>query len=80
MQNLATEIKTYNSRLPDLLAHQGKFVLIKGEQIVSIFDSYQDALQAGYDKYGLESFLVKAISPAEQVSFFTRNVVAQCQA
>jgi hypothetical protein len=53
----------------------GKFVLIKDGQLVDKYDTYQDALQAGYLKYGLERFLVKQVAPAGQVAFFTRALI-----
>ena len=77
MTNLETEINTYNELLPSLLDRQGKFVLIKGTEKVGIYDSYQDALASGYEKFQLKTFLVKQISPAEQISSFTRDL---CQA
>ena len=80
MATLDKEIETYNKLLPQLLAHQGKFVLIKGEEQAGTFDTYQDALEAGYAKYKLEPFLVKQISPAEQIAFFTRNIGRVCPA
>ncbi len=48
--HLQTEIATYNSRLSDLLASAGKFALIKGED-VQLFDTYNDALKAGYERF-----------------------------
>jgi hypothetical protein len=73
--DLSEEIGTYNRLLPKLLlAHQGKFVLIKGSDQAGTFDSYQDALAAGYAKFKLEPFLVKQIVPAERVSYFTRDL------
>ncbi len=67
---LAIEIETYNQLLPGLLDSQGKFVLIKGTYKIGIYDSYQDAIAAGYGKFALEPFLIKQIAPAEQVSHF----------
>jgi len=31
-----------------LLANEGKFVLIHGEEIAGVFDTYHDALKIGY--------------------------------
>ena len=80
MATLDQEIKTYNDRLPTLLTHAGKHVLIKGNDIAGTFDSYEDALKFGYGKFGLEPFLIKKIAPAEQVSYFTRSFVGACPA
>ena len=76
---LETEIETYRRLLPELLAKQGKFVLIKGNEQAGTFDTYGDALKAGYEKFKLEPFLVKQISPAEQISYFTREL-HECRA
>lgn len=76
MENLLKEIKLYNDALPSLMGQVGKFVLIGAGEIVGTYDSYEDALKFGYEKFGLDPFLVKRIAPAEQVSFFTRDLVA----
>jgi hypothetical protein len=76
MTNLESEIATYNRLLPGLLGQQGKFVLIKGAEQFGIFETYQDALSAGYQKFQLDPFFVKQISPAERVAFFTRDLTA----
>lgn len=78
MGTLDTEITTYNAQLPSLMEHQGKFVVIKGDNVIGIYDTYGDALKQGYEKLGLENFLVKCIMPAEQVSFISRHVIP-CQ-
>lgn len=80
MATLDTELRTYTENLHGLLDKQGKFVLIKGTQVVDTYDSYEDALKAGYAKFQLEPFLVKKISAAEQVSFFTRDMGTACPA
>jgi hypothetical protein len=79
MTTLNREIETYNRLLPELLAQQGKFVLIKGDEQFGTFDSYNDALAAGYDKFKLEPFLVRQIAATEFVAYFTRDVDAVCR-
>ena len=75
---LNTEIETYNSKLPELISSAGKFVVIHGQDIAGTFDTYNDGLKFAYQEFGLKPFLIKKISPAEQVSYFTRNLQA-CQ-
>lgn len=72
MSDLKQEIDTYNRHLPTLLRQQGKFVLIKSTEIAGIFDSYLEALTAGYQRFKLDSFLVKQITPAQPVAYFSR--------
>ena len=69
---LETEIKTYESRLDELLAYEGKYVVINGQDVIGTFDSYADALQAAYSKFPTGEFLVKRIQAVEQVQFIAR--------
>ena len=69
---LDQEIETYRQQLPSLLLEEGKFALIHGRELVGIFDTYQDALTAGYEKFGIQPFLVKQIKAIEQVHFISR--------
>lgn len=75
---LQKEISTYNRELSTLLVKAGKFVLIKGEIVEGIYDSYEDALSIGYERFGLAPFLVKRIAPTEQISFFSRDFSSAC--
>lgn len=69
---LEKEIETYKNKLPSILGDQGKYVLIKELDIVGIYSTYDDAITVGYEKFGLEPFLVKKISADEEIHFFTR--------
>lgn len=75
---LEKELETYKQKLSELAADEGKYVLIKGDKVVSVYDTYADALKEGYDKFGLETFLVKKIEAVEQVQYITRNVLFSC--
>jgi hypothetical protein len=66
---LERELKTYEEKLPDLLLHEGKFVLIHSAEVAGFFDTYADAIQAGYERYALKPFLVKQVQAVEQVQF-----------
>jgi hypothetical protein len=73
---LEKELSVYEANLPELLANEGKYVLIAGEQISGPFDTYEDALAVGYEKYGLIPFLVKQISHFEPIYYFSRDLSA----
>jgi hypothetical protein len=73
---LEKEMSVYDSHLIDLLPYEGKYVLISGDLISGTFDSYDAALQAGYDKFGLDPFLVKQINRAEPIHYFSRDLSA----
>ncbi len=73
---LEKELETYKSKLPELKAQEGKYVLIHGTDVIDVFVSYEDALKEGYKRFGLEPFLVKQILTIEPVFSFTRPVGA----
>ncbi len=63
---LETELKTYEQHREDLLGrHEGKYVLIHGEQLVGTFESETDAINVGYDHFGNVPILVKKIERVE---------------
>ena len=72
---LEKELATYKAKLPDLKEHQGKFVLIHGDEVVDYYVAYEDAIKAVYDKFKLEPFLVKQVSVTEAVHQFTRQII-----
>lgn len=73
---LEQELKTYEKEKEKLLSEgKGKFVLIKGDEIIGIYTSQEDALAEGYKRFGNEEFLVKEIIEIEPVNFFTRPLV-----
>jgi hypothetical protein len=71
---LEKEQETYARELPRLLASEGKYVLIHIDEVVGTFDTYSDALNRGYEKFGLDPFLVKQIAIVERVNRFTRDI------
>jgi hypothetical protein len=70
---LEKEMQTYQQKRSELLVHEGKFVLIHGDQVAGIWDTYEDALRVGYDKYGLLPFLVKRIETIDTVNYSIRH-------
>ncbi len=74
---LEQELETYKNKLPELVANEGKFVLIHGDDVVNMYDSYEDAIKEGYSRFGLKPFLVKQIESTEQVHFISR-FIAPC--
>lgn len=76
--SLETELKTYGAHKSDLLADEGKFVVIHGTEILGIYGTYEDALKVGYEKCKLEPFLVKKIQAVEPVNFVSRDIQLEC--
>ena len=63
---LAVEKATYRKHRKELLGKaRGKFVLIKGEEVVDTFDTEGDAVRRGHKKFGNVPFLVKQILEVE---------------
>lgn len=79
---LSKELETYEKNKQELLKeNRGKFVLIKGDNIINIFDTYADAVKVGIDKFGNSPFLVKQILEVELTQNFTSNLIkvkAEC--
>jgi hypothetical protein len=76
---LDREMAAYRRELPQLIAEEGRYVVIFGDTVIGTFDAYPDALKAGYAKAKLAPFLVKKISGTESVAFITRDVRFACQ-
>ncbi len=74
MSVLEREMATYRAHLPELLQHAGKYVFIRGDRVVEVFDTYADALRAAYAQAKPGEFMIKRIVPAEHVAFFTRDL------
>ncbi len=59
---LAEELKTYQQHLDELLqTAPGKYALIKGSNLVGLFDHKEDALNEGYRRFQLKSFMVHRV-------------------
>jgi len=73
---LSREIETYHKHKAELLKdNTGKYVLIKGEEIINIFDTQNDAIRVGIDKFGNMPFLVKKIEEVDSKQNFTSNLI-----
>lgn len=68
---LEKELQYYDKIKADLLIkHKGKYALIKGEKLIGIFDSELKAYEAGVEKFGSQSFLIKHIISQEELVEF----------
>ena len=74
---LERELKTFQRELSSLLAdpdNRGRFALVHGESLAGLYPSFEAALSAGYDRFGLEPFLVREVTDREQPRYFSRNL------
>ena len=60
-QNFHQELAVYNANLIELLAYTGRFVVIRGQEILGPFASLEQARSAGRSSHGTVPFLVKQI-------------------
>jgi hypothetical protein len=62
------EWQTFQRELPGLLAagNEGPFAVIKGDDLIGIWDTEDDALDAGYERLGVVEFLVQPVLPPEK--------------
>ena len=73
---LLEELETYNKNKTELLKENvRKYVLIKGKEIINVFDTQNDAIKVGIDKFGNTPFLVKKIEEVESKQNFTSNLI-----
>ena len=56
-------------------ASEGKFVLIKGDAVIGVYDTQNDAIKVGTDKFGNTPFLVKKIQEIEETHNYTSNLI-----
>lgn len=71
------ELATFRRELPCLLRdenNRGKYALIYGDRVDSIWDTVEQAVEAGYDRFGFEQFMVKEITEHEKPLYFSRNL------
>lgn len=78
VMKLDHELHVYQSHLLEFLGHagenEGKFIAIKGDDLVGPFHDYETALEAAYTRFGIGGFLVKKIERIETVLEFTRDL------
>lgn len=74
--SLEREMETYTRELPRLIGegHAGKYALIRGDGVDSLWPSEDAAVGAGYERFGLEAFLVKEVAEHERPLYFSRRV------
>jgi hypothetical protein len=75
---LEYEAQVYRTHLMDMLGvndvNEGKFVVIKGDEISPPFETYEEALEVAYARHGLGPFLIKRVERNETVLYFSRDL------
>jgi hypothetical protein len=72
---LDKEFETYNNKKDELQIQNpsGGFVLIKGDEVIGVWQTRTDALKCGIEKFGDVPFLVKNINESDVAINFSRN-------
>jgi len=66
---LAHELRVFHHHVQEWREkHLGKFVLIKGSEVIGFYSSLDEAFRAGSAKYGLDEFFIHQIVPDQQVN------------
>ena len=77
---LEKEFKYYLDNQKELVKkYSGKFLVIIGEKVVGIYDSFEDALDDSQKKFELGKFLIQLCLPGEDSytqTFHTRAIFA----
>jgi hypothetical protein len=60
-REIEREVRTLERDQTEIMRHAGQFVLIQGDSVVNFFPSYGAAITDGYQRFGLENFLVQEI-------------------
>lgn len=75
--SLATEMRTFDARKSELeKAYFGKFVVIKGEELLGAWDTLSAAADAAVRSYGRGPYLIRqvgAAAPSLPASVFFRS-------
>ena len=72
---LAAEYRTYEANVAQWAEeHDGDFVLIRGTDVVGFYETNEQALSEGYQRFGIVPFFVKQVSRQEQAHFVSRLV------
>ena len=73
--SLNREQAVYEANLPRWVSnHEGKYVLIKGDEVVGFYGSRDEALAAGYIRFGIGPLFVKQVRPPSRfITFPTRS-------
>jgi hypothetical protein len=64
-KEIEREIQTLQRDYTAIMENEGKFVLIQGDSVVAYFDSYTEAINEGYKRFGLDNFLVRQVRTHE---------------
>jgi hypothetical protein len=66
--SLRREQAVYEARLPRWLReHEGEHVLVKDDEVIGFFATRDEALAAGYSRFGVVPLFVKQVAASEPI-------------
>ena len=67
---LDREITYYEEHLAEWLTqYPGKIVVVKDQELIGVFDTFDDALAEGARRFGLNSFLVRRVEETQKEEY-----------
>lgn len=62
MATLETEIKAYEARRDELeKQHHGKFIVLKGQDLIGAYDTFEAAAQEAIRRFGRGPYLIRQV-------------------
>ena len=75
MADLEKEFEYYRANKADFLAkYEGKFIVIKGHEVLGTFDEQLEAINETRKNHELGTFLVHQVTKDDDVAFFYSRV------
>ncbi len=72
MKNSHPDFEFFESQLAELLKeHRNQFVLIKDQQIHGFYSNVEQALKAGYEKFGNVHFLIQEVTDEKRFNYLS---------
>jgi hypothetical protein len=67
---LEQELTYFQQHLPEWLSvYPGQFAVIKGDQLLGTFTTFDEAFAAGVKAYGTEPFLIRQVAETAPVAY-----------
>jgi len=68
MEELSVELELFDAKRSEwLVRHEGKYVLVKGNEVVGFFESAETAFENGIDRWGNVPMLIKRVLPDDPI-------------
>jgi hypothetical protein len=69
-------LEALDERTAGWAQHAGRYALIQGDH-VDFFSTWDEAIRAGYRRFGLDPFLVTRVNGAEEARYVARMTITR---